>query len=64
MRSTVPDGDLATIIDEAVTSELARLEKRKSASTQKPLRRRDRLRHSQRQQLRRLIMRSGARRPQ
>ncbi len=36
MRSTVPDGDLATIIDKAVTRELARLERRKSAATETP----------------------------
>ncbi len=35
-RSTVPDGDLATIIEAAVTNELARLERRKSARTEKP----------------------------
>jgi len=35
MRSTVPDGDLARIIDEAVTEKLARLEKRKTAATQR-----------------------------
>jgi len=36
MRSTAPDGDLATIIEEAVTRELARLERRKWARTQTP----------------------------
>ncbi len=36
MLSTVPDGDLATVIDRAVTRELARLERRKSATTDKP----------------------------
>ena len=35
MRSTVPDGDLATII-EAVTEKLARLERQRSAATERP----------------------------
>ena len=35
-RSTVPDGDLATIIEVAVNNDLAGLERRKSASTEKP----------------------------
>src|SRR5262249_2202099 len=36
MRSEVPDGDLATIIEQAVTEKLARLEARRFAQTKKP----------------------------
>ncbi len=36
MRPTVPDGDLATIIDAAVAEKLARLERRRSAATERP----------------------------
>jgi 5-methylcytosine-specific restriction endonuclease McrA len=36
MRSSVPDGDLAAIIDRAVTQELQRLEARRFARTQAP----------------------------
>jgi 5-methylcytosine-specific restriction endonuclease McrA len=36
MRSQVPDGDLATIIEQAVTEKLERLEARRFAKTQKP----------------------------
>ncbi len=36
MRPTVPDGDLATIIDAAVAEKLARLESRRSAATKRP----------------------------
>jgi hypothetical protein len=36
MRSQVPDGDLATIIEQAVTEKLERLEARRFAQTRKP----------------------------
>ncbi len=36
MRSTVPDGDLARVIEEAVTEKLGRLEKQRSAATGRP----------------------------
>jgi hypothetical protein len=36
MRASVPDGDLAAIIDQAVTEKLARLEARRFAQTRKP----------------------------
>ncbi len=36
MRTTVPDGDLAAIVEEAVTEKLARLERRRSAATERP----------------------------
>jgi 5-methylcytosine-specific restriction endonuclease McrA len=36
MRSQVPDGDLATIIEQAVTEKLERLEARRFAQTKKP----------------------------
>jgi 5-methylcytosine-specific restriction endonuclease McrA len=36
MRSSVPDGDLATIIDEAVTEKLQRLESKRFARTKAP----------------------------
>jgi hypothetical protein len=36
MRASVPDGDLAAIIDRAVTEKLARLEARRFAQTRKP----------------------------
>jgi len=36
MRSSVPDGDLAAIIDQAVTEKLQRLESRRFARTQAP----------------------------
>ena len=36
MRSSVPDGDLATIIEEAVTEKLERLEARRFAKTKAP----------------------------
>ena len=36
MRSSVPDGDLATIIDEAVTDKLQRLESKRFARTKAP----------------------------
>ncbi len=36
MRASVPDGDLAAIIDQAVTEKLARLEARRFAQTSKP----------------------------
>ena len=36
MRSSVPDGDLATIIEQAVTEKLQRLEARRFAQTQAP----------------------------
>jgi 5-methylcytosine-specific restriction endonuclease McrA len=36
MRSQVPDGDLATIIEQAVTEKLERLEARRFAETKKP----------------------------
>jgi hypothetical protein len=36
MRSQVPDGDLATIIEQAVTEKLERLEARRFAKTKKP----------------------------
>ena len=36
MRSQVPDGDLATIIERAVTEKLERLEARRFAKTKKP----------------------------
>ncbi len=36
MRATVPDGDLATIIDAAVTEKLAQMERRRSAATDRP----------------------------
>ena len=36
MRSSVPDGDLATIIEQAVTEKLQRLESRRFARTQAP----------------------------
>jgi len=36
MRSTVPDGDLAAIIDEAVTEKLKRLEAKRLAKTRSP----------------------------
>jgi hypothetical protein len=36
MRASVPDGDLAAIIDQAVTEKLARLEARRFAQARKP----------------------------
>jgi 5-methylcytosine-specific restriction endonuclease McrA len=36
MRTQVPDGDLATIIEQAVTEKLERLESRRFANTKKP----------------------------
>ena len=36
MRTTVPDGDLATILEDAVTEKLERLEARRFAQTQRP----------------------------
>jgi hypothetical protein len=36
MRSKVPDGDLATIIEQAVSEKLERLEARRFAATKKP----------------------------
>ena len=39
MRSSVPDGDLAKVIDLAVTRELGRLEARRFAKTKKPRKR-------------------------
>ncbi len=39
MRSSVPDGDLAKVIDLAVTKELERLEARRFAKTKKPRKR-------------------------
>ncbi len=36
MRPTLPDGDLARVIEDAVTARLAQLKKRKEASTQAP----------------------------
>ena len=36
MRSSVPDGDLATIIEEAVTEKLARLESRRFSCSERP----------------------------
>ena len=36
MRSSVPDGDLATIIEEAVTEKLERLEAKRFAKTKAP----------------------------
>ena len=36
MRTTVPDGDLATLIDQAVTEKLERLESRRLGKTKKP----------------------------
>jgi len=36
MRSTVPNGDLATVVEEAVTEKLARLERQRSAATERP----------------------------
>jgi hypothetical protein len=36
MRTTVPDGDLATLIDQAVTEKLERLESRRLGKTRKP----------------------------
>jgi len=36
MRSSVPDGDLAAIIEDAVTEKLARLESRRFAKTKSP----------------------------
>ncbi len=36
MRPTVPDGDLAKIVEDAVTARLAQLEKRKWAHTERP----------------------------
>ena len=36
MRSQVPDGDLATIIEQAVTEKLARIEAHRFAQTKKP----------------------------
>src|SRR5262249_55442918 len=36
MRSSVPDGDLAAILEDAVTEKLARLEARRFAKTQTP----------------------------
>ena len=36
MRSQVPDGDLATIIEQVVTEKLARLEARRFGQTKKP----------------------------
>ena len=38
MRSSVPDGDLAAIVEQAVTEKLQRLEARRFARTQKPRR--------------------------
>jgi hypothetical protein len=39
MRASVPDGDLAKIIDQAVTEKLERLEARRFAKTKKPRKR-------------------------
>ena len=36
MRSSVPDGDIATIIEEAVTEKLERLEAKRFAKTKAP----------------------------
>jgi hypothetical protein len=38
MRSSVPDGDLAAIIEEAVTDKLERLEAKRFAKTKSPRR--------------------------